>query len=88
MLVFCRLSRLIQSIIIAPNIGSWCGTAEVTIGEKVRAVHEDEIGYIPIGSVHRLANKAGTDRSADGSNLDDDDIERVGYVCKRSAPKF
>ncbi len=42
MLVFCRLSRLIQSIIIAPNIGSWCGTAEVTIGEKVRAVHEDE----------------------------------------------
>ena len=32
------------------------GTAEVTIGETVRTVHENESVYIPIGSVHRLAN--------------------------------
>ncbi|MGC2114798.1 MAG: mannose-1-phosphate guanylyltransferase/mannose-6-phosphate isomerase, partial [Pseudolabrys sp.] len=28
------------------------GTAEVTIGEQIRAVHENESVYIPIGSVH------------------------------------
>ena len=45
------------------------GTAEVTIGEQVRAVHENESVYIPIGSVHRMANQgknpARTDRGAD-----------------------
>src|SRR6202035_2175200 len=30
------------------------GTAEVTVGEKVQTVHENESIYIPIGSVHRL----------------------------------
>ena len=33
------------------------GTAEVTVGEAVKAVHENESVYIPIGSVHRLANQ-------------------------------
>ena len=32
------------------------GTAEVTVGDEVRVVHENESIYIPIGSVHRLAN--------------------------------
>src|SRR6202007_800841 len=32
------------------------GTAEVTIGEDVQTVHENESIYIPIGSLHRLAN--------------------------------
>jgi mannose-1-phosphate guanylyltransferase/mannose-6-phosphate isomerase len=32
------------------------GTAEVTLGSDVRSVHENESIYIPIGSVHRLAN--------------------------------
>jgi mannose-1-phosphate guanylyltransferase / mannose-6-phosphate isomerase len=32
------------------------GTAEVTIGSETRTVHENESTYIPIGSVHRLAN--------------------------------
>jgi mannose-1-phosphate guanylyltransferase/mannose-6-phosphate isomerase len=32
------------------------GTAEVTVGSEVRIVHENESLYIPIGSVHRLAN--------------------------------
>jgi mannose-1-phosphate guanylyltransferase/mannose-6-phosphate isomerase len=32
------------------------GTAEVTIGSEIRTLHENESTYIPIGSVHRLAN--------------------------------
>src|SRR5262249_37209486 len=32
------------------------GTAEVTLGNDVRSVHENESIYIPIGSIHRLAN--------------------------------
>src|SRR6185295_6104701 len=32
------------------------GTAEVTLGTDERSVHENESIYIPIGSVHRLAN--------------------------------
>jgi hypothetical protein len=32
------------------------GTAEVTLGNDVRSVRENESIYIPIGSVHRLAN--------------------------------
>lgn len=32
------------------------GTAEVTIGEKVLILHENESTYIPLGEVHRLAN--------------------------------
>ena len=32
------------------------GTAEVTLGSDERSVHENESIYIPIGSIHRLAN--------------------------------
>jgi mannose-1-phosphate guanylyltransferase / mannose-6-phosphate isomerase len=32
------------------------GAAEVTLGNAVRTVHENESIYIPIGSVHRLKN--------------------------------
>jgi len=32
------------------------GVAEVTIGSETRTIHENESIYIPIGSVHRLAN--------------------------------
>jgi mannose-6-phosphate isomerase-like protein (cupin superfamily) len=32
------------------------GAAEVTLGGDSRTVHENESVYIPIGSVHRLAN--------------------------------
>lgn len=34
------------------------GTAEVTIGDEVVLRHENEAAYLPIGSVHRLANPA------------------------------
>ncbi len=32
------------------------GAAEVTVGQEIRTIHENESIYIPIGSVHRLAN--------------------------------
>ncbi|MGP9813730.1 mannose-1-phosphate guanylyltransferase/mannose-6-phosphate isomerase [Rhodopseudomonas sp. NSM] len=32
------------------------GTGEITIGEEVRMLHENQSTYIPVGAVHRLAN--------------------------------
>ncbi len=64
------------------------GTAEVTIGEQVRAVHENESVYIPIGSVHRMANKGKIPLELievqTGSYFGEDDIERLEDVYKRS----
>jgi mannose-1-phosphate guanylyltransferase / mannose-6-phosphate isomerase len=64
------------------------GTAEVTINEQVRAVHENESVYIPIGSVHRMANKGKIPLELievqTGSYLGEDDIERLEDVYKRT----
>jgi len=64
------------------------GTAEVTIGEQVRAVHENESVYIPIGSVHRMANKGKIPLELievqTGSYLGEDDIERLEDIYKRT----
>jgi mannose-1-phosphate guanylyltransferase/mannose-6-phosphate isomerase len=64
------------------------GTAEVTIGERVRAVHENESIYIPIGSVHRLANKGKIPLELievqTGSYFGEDDIERLDDIYKRT----
>lgn len=64
------------------------GTAEVTIGDTVKAVHENESIYIPIGSVHRLANRGKIPLELievqTGSYLGEDDIERIEDVYKRS----
>jgi mannose-1-phosphate guanylyltransferase / mannose-6-phosphate isomerase len=64
------------------------GTAEVTIGEQVRAVHENESVYIPIGSVHRMANRGKIPLELievqTGSYLGEDDIERLEDAYKRS----
>jgi mannose-1-phosphate guanylyltransferase/mannose-6-phosphate isomerase len=66
------------------------GTAEVTIGEQVCAVHENESVYIPIGSVHRMANKGKIPLELievqTGSYLGEDDIERLEDVYKRTTP--
>ncbi len=63
------------------------GTAEVTIGESTRAVHENESVYIPIGSVHRLANQGKIPLELievqTGSYLGEDDIERIEDVYQR-----
>jgi mannose-1-phosphate guanylyltransferase/mannose-6-phosphate isomerase len=64
------------------------GTAEVTINETVRAVHENESVYIPIGSVHRLANQGKIPLELievqTGSYLGEDDIVRLDDIYKRS----
>ena len=63
------------------------GTAEVTIGETVRSVHENESIYIPIGSVHRMANRGKIPLELievqTGSYLGEDDIERIEDVYQR-----
>ncbi|MEA2908882.1 MAG: mannose-phosphate guanylyltransferase / mannose-6-phosphate isomerase [Bradyrhizobium sp.] len=64
------------------------GTAEVTIGADVKAVHENESIYIPIGAVHRLANQGKIPLELievqTGSYLGEDDIVRIEDVYKRS----
>ena len=63
------------------------GTAEVTVGEDVRTVHENESVYIPIGSVHRLANPGKIPLELIevqvGSYLGEDDIVRLEDVYGR-----
>jgi mannose-1-phosphate guanylyltransferase/mannose-6-phosphate isomerase len=63
------------------------GTAEVVVGSDVRAVHENESVYIPIGSVHRLANPGRIPLELIevqvGSYLGEDDIVRLDDVYGR-----
>jgi mannose-1-phosphate guanylyltransferase / mannose-6-phosphate isomerase len=63
------------------------GTAEVTIGESKRAVHENESIFIPIGTIHRLANQGKIPLELievqTGSYLGEDDIERLEDIYKR-----
>jgi mannose-1-phosphate guanylyltransferase / mannose-6-phosphate isomerase len=63
------------------------GTAEVTLGSDVRCVHENESIYIPIGSVHRLANPGKIPLELIevqvGSYLGEDDIVRMADVYGR-----
>ena len=63
------------------------GTAEVTVNNDVRIVHENESMYIPIGSVHRLANPGKIPLELIevqvGSYLGEDDIVRMDDVYGR-----
>jgi mannose-1-phosphate guanylyltransferase/mannose-6-phosphate isomerase len=63
------------------------GTAEVTIGDTINTVHENESIFIPIGSVHRLANQGRIPLELievqTGSYLGEDDIVRLDDVYKR-----
>ena len=58
------------------------GTAEIAVGSEVRTVHENKSAYIPIGSVHRLANPGKIPLELIevqvGSYLGEDDIVRLG----------
>jgi mannose-1-phosphate guanylyltransferase/mannose-6-phosphate isomerase len=58
------------------------GVAEVTIGSDIRTIAENESIYIPIGSVHRLANPGPMPLELIevqvGDYLGEDDIERLG----------
>ncbi len=63
------------------------GTAEVTIGDEVKLVSENESVYVPLGAVHRLANP-GKVRVAmievqTGTYLGEDDIIRYEDVYAR-----
>ncbi|MGH9810860.1 MAG: cupin domain-containing protein, partial [Terriglobia bacterium] len=64
------------------------GTAEVTIGDTIQSVHENESVYIPIGSVHRMANQGKIPLELievqTGSYLGEDDIERIEDIYKRT----
>jgi mannose-1-phosphate guanylyltransferase / mannose-6-phosphate isomerase len=57
------------------------GTAQVTVNDTNRGVHENESIYIPIGSVHRLANPGKIPLELIevqvGSYLGEDDIVRI-----------
>ena len=63
------------------------GTAEVTIGERVRRCMRTSSIYIPIGGVHRLANPGKIPLELievqTGSYLGEDDIVRLEDVYKR-----
>ncbi len=63
------------------------GTAEVTIDDKVILRHENEAAYLPIGSVHRLANPGKIDLEMIevqvGSYTGEDDIVRFEDVYGR-----
>jgi mannose-1-phosphate guanylyltransferase/mannose-6-phosphate isomerase len=64
------------------------GTAEITIGEDCRDVHENESVYIPIGAVHRLANPGKIPLELievqTGSYLGEDDIIRLEDIYRRA----
>jgi mannose-1-phosphate guanylyltransferase/mannose-6-phosphate isomerase len=63
------------------------GTAEVTRDNEIHLVHENESIYLPIGSVHRMANPGKIDLELievqTGSYLGEDDIVRLQDVYNR-----
>ena len=64
------------------------GTAEVTVNEAIRLVHENESIYLPIGCTHRMANPGKINLELievqTGSYLGEDDIVRIEDVYNRS----
>ena len=64
------------------------GAAEVTLDGVVSLVHENESIYLPIGSIHRLANPGKIDLELievqTGSYLGEDDIVRLEDAYNRS----
>ena len=61
----------------------------MTCGEEVKIVHENELIYLPIGSVHRIANPGKINLELievqTGSYLGEDDIVRIEDVYNRTA---
>ncbi len=57
------------------------GTAEVTCGDQLLTLSENQSTYIPLGQVHRLTNRGTTDLEIievqSGSYLGEDDIVRI-----------
>ena len=63
------------------------GTAEVSIADAVHVLHENQSTYIPMGSVHRLANPGKIPLELievqTGSYLGEDDIIRLDDIYRR-----
>ena len=71
------------------NTGWWrAARRRSPIRSKVKDVHENEPIYIPIGAVHRLANRGKIPLELievqTGSYLGEDDIVRIEDVYKRT----
>ena len=66
------------------------GTAQVTVDETVKMVHENESIYIPMGAVHRMENPGKIMLELievqTGSYLGEDDIIRIEDDYQRSYP--
>lgn len=64
------------------------GTAEVTVGEEVKLVTENESVYIPLGAVHRMANPGKLPmyliEVQTGAYLGEDDIVRYEDIYDRA----
>jgi mannose-1-phosphate guanylyltransferase/mannose-6-phosphate isomerase len=64
------------------------GTAQVTVNELIRTVHENESIYIPIGAIHRLENPGKIQLELievqTGSYFGEDDIIRIEDDYRRS----
>ena len=64
------------------------GTAEVTVDDTVKLVHENEAAYLPIGCTHRLRNPGKIDLKLIevqvGSYTGEDDIVRIEDVYART----
>ncbi|ABS63542.1 mannose-1-phosphate guanylyltransferase/mannose-6-phosphate isomerase [Parvibaculum lavamentivorans DS-1] len=67
------------------------GRAQVTVGETVKVLEENESVYIPVGTTHRLANPGDEPLSIievqSGSYLGEDDIVRFDDVYGRDVKK-
>jgi mannose-1-phosphate guanylyltransferase/mannose-6-phosphate isomerase len=63
------------------------GHAEVTVGKSVRTLQENESIFIPIGALHRIANRDNVQLELievqTGNYLGEDDIERIEDIYKR-----
>ena len=80
----------LQKHFIGRSIGSWCKEPRRSPSTMmVSAVHENESMYIPIGSIHRLANPGKIPLELIevqvGSYVGEDDIVRLDDVYGRQA---
>lgn len=66
------------------------GTAEVTVGDEVKLVTENQSVYIPLGTKHRMANRGRVPmyliEVQTGSYLGEDDIVRYEDIYNRATP--
>jgi mannose-1-phosphate guanylyltransferase/mannose-6-phosphate isomerase len=64
------------------------GTAEVTVGDEVKLLTENESVYIPLGETHRMANPGKLPmyliEVQTGSYLGEDDIVRYEDIYNRA----